>query len=392
MTLDGRISITPQALYAMADEIEAHASRIEISLHSASRTLDNLVGNSVFQGDSAGVLLWRYQNVRGQMSLLPGRIRAYAVRIRTAGEAIEKVDQTQGSSSTALMCVAPTFLGNGGAWIIRRKDGKTSYFFRDRNGLEYSLPEGFTPEQGLQILDNFGNQVVGGLDEFHDLKLEEVSQSVRAKAYLRHPAGWKGISSKMGTAGDLIDAGLITYAGYRWIAGENGDYYESSNIGSLRNGTQIVYDKYIERDADEDFVGGLGGVGGGVAAGAGTAALIAYVFGAPVTVPATIVVGAVVFGATLIGTELGDQGATNLWRGTIDYEPAPPETPKTDLRFTAHGVEGRAAYQSMADGGRIDLDRLLDADGEVVLQRDLDGRLVASGGVNGVPSATVFLD
>ena len=392
MTLDGRISVTPQALYAMANDIEAHASRIEASLHNASHTLDMLVGNGTFQGDSASVLVWRYHNIRGQMSRMPDRVRAYAQRIRLAAEAIERADQMRGTGTTALMCVAPTFLTSGGAWIIRRKDGITYYFYRDRYGKEHALPEGFTPEEGLQILDQFGDQIVGGFEEGFDLKLQYVSASHRADEYMRHLPGWKGISKKLGTAGDLIDAGLIGYSGYRWAVGENGDYYQSANIGVLGNGTQIVHDKYIARDVDEDTIGGLGSIGGGWLAAGGATAVAAYVVGAPVTVPATIAVGAFIFVAGVLGSHVGEQVTTSAWQATLDYDPIPQSVPTTDLRFTAQGVEGRAAHQSMTDGGRIDLERLLDSDGEVVLQRDANGRLVAQGGVTGAPAATVYLE
>ncbi len=387
MTLDGRISITPQALYAMANGIEEHATQIEANVLRASQKLNTLAGNDVFQGESALVLLWRYNNMRGQMFQWSSRIRAYAQRIRAAGEAIELADQRSAGGS-APMCVAPTFLANGGAWIIRRKDGKTSYFYRDRDGNEYPLPEGFTPEQGLQMLDKFGDYVLGGLKDVYDLKLQHVRASERAGEYMRHFAGWSDISKSLKWAGYSLDAGLITYAGYRWAVGENGDYYESADIGKLNNGTQIVYDRYVTRDADEDFFGGLGSVGGGLLA-AGAAA---YIFGAPVTVPATIAVGAFTFVAGLIGGNLGEQGAKSLWRATFDYDPAPPVIPTTDLRFTPEGVEGRAAYQSIAGGGRIDLERLIEGDGEVVFQRDAKGHLVATGGVTGAPISTVYLE
>src|SRR5690554_4472556 len=112
MTLDGRVCVSPQVLYAMAAEIDAHAARIEVIVQQISRTLETLSNTSAFEGESADLLRWQYYNARQHMLSVAQRVRAYGERLRIAGEAIEKADL---QSAKWALPATPTFLAAGAA-------------------------------------------------------------------------------------------------------------------------------------------------------------------------------------------------------------------------------------------------------------------------------------
>lgn len=388
MTSDGKVCVSPQVLYAMASEIDAHAARIEVIVQQISRTLEMLSNTAAFEGESADLLRWQYYTARQHMLSVAQRVRAYGERLRIAGEAIEKADL---QSAKWVPPATPTFLAAGGTLVIRRTASDTSIWYRSPNGKEYPLSDEASVEDALAQIEKQGELADAG-KEFFNMKLQHVSASHRARAYVRRFPGWADLSDVAGKTGVLIESGLIGYAGYRWAMRENGDYYQTTEYGRLANNMQIVQDVYVERDADEDFVGNIGGAGGATLGGIAAGAVALYLVGAPVTVPTSILLGAATIAGTLAGGYLGEQGAIHTWRATLNYEPDPQPAPSTDLRFTAHGVEGRATTQSIAEGGRIDLSRLLDGDGEVTLQRDYNGRMYAEGAVTGEPSQMVYLE
>src|SRR5690606_15094397 len=119
-----------------------------------------------------------------------------------------------------------------------------------------------------------------GADLFN-LKRQFVSESDRAAAYFRRYPGsiakaqsLSTVGDVLGTAGYVVDAGLVTYHAGRIIVGDNGDYYETNNLGTLSNGMQFTVERYVKRDADEDLSKTLGDIGGGWLAGAAAVGLV----------------------------------------------------------------------------------------------------------------------
>src|SRR5690606_14708517 len=125
MNYDMRVSISHQALLAIADRIDDHANNIEFNVAQINQTIESLIGTTAFEGNSAAMFLWRHNQMRHRSLRLAYRVREYARRIRLAAEAIRAADSQGIFPSTALMCVPNTFLQGGGEWVVRRKDGET---------------------------------------------------------------------------------------------------------------------------------------------------------------------------------------------------------------------------------------------------------------------------
>src|SRR5690606_6339441 len=94
------VQIEPAKLHDCAAAIERHAAQIEQHLQRTMSTIDSLAQSGQFEGMSARMLLWRYQQQKSAFLLWPQRLIVYATRLQAAAEAIRLADARSANSFT----------------------------------------------------------------------------------------------------------------------------------------------------------------------------------------------------------------------------------------------------------------------------------------------------